>query len=229
VVVDPSTEKVPDSGPTVASRTCMVVGALVERATRALRARVDAAGGIEAALAAGEIAEHAQYEPPPGIHFDDATYTGAAYPVYGWAACLVDVAVDLDTGEVAVERCVHAVDVGKAINPVIVRGQIEGGTVQALGWALIEKIVYREGKVANASMTNCIVPTFADAPELETLLVEVPYPYGPNGAKGVGEIPMDGPAAAVANAVSDALGCRFDAIPIAPEDVLAARPRWRLA
>jgi CO/xanthine dehydrogenase Mo-binding subunit len=229
VVVDPSTEKVPDSGPTVASRTCMVVGALVERATRALRARVDAAGGVAAALAAGEIAEHAQYEPPPGIHFDDATYTGAAYPVYGWAACLVDVAVDLDTGEVAVERCVHAVDVGKAINPVIVRGQIEGGTVQALGWALIEKIVYREGKVANASMTNCIVPTFADAPELETLLVEVPYPYGPNGAKGVGEIPMDGPAAAVANAVSDALGCRFDAIPIAPEDVLAARPRWRLA
>jgi CO/xanthine dehydrogenase Mo-binding subunit len=229
-VVDPSTEKVPDSGPTVASRTCMVVGALVERATRALRGRVDAAGGDPAALVAGgELVEHAQYEPPPGIHFDDATYTGAAYPVFGWAACLVDVAVDLDTGEVAIERCVHAVDVGKAINPVVVRGQIEGGTVQALGWALIEKIVYRDGKVANASMTNCIVPTFADTPELETLLVEVPYPYGPHGAKGVGEIPMDGPAAAVANAVGDALGCRFDAIPIAPEDVLAARPRWRLA
>jgi CO/xanthine dehydrogenase Mo-binding subunit len=240
-VVDPSTAKVPDSGPTVASRTCMVVGGLVERATRALRTRVETwaqarggAGGIEADTAAmlaatGEVVELAQYEPPPGIHFDDATYTGAAYPVFGWAACVVDVAVDLDTGEIAVERCVHAVDVGKAINPVVVRGQIEGGTVQALGWGLIEQVVYRDGKVANASMTNCIVPTFADAPELETILVEVPYPYGPHGAKGVGEIPMDGPAAAVANAVRDALGCRFDSIPIAPEDVLAARPLWRLS
>ena len=217
----------------------MVVGGLVERATRALRARVDAWGAVHgvadvdaAAIAmladSGEVTESAQYEPPPGIYFDDATYTGAAYPVFGWAACLVDVAVDLDTGEVAVERCVHAVDVGKAINPVVVRGQFEGGTVQALGWALIERVVYQDGKVANASMTNCIVPTFADAPEMETILVEVPYPYGPHGAKGVGEIPMDGPAAAVANAVGDALGCRFDEIPIVPEDVLAARPRWRL-
>jgi CO/xanthine dehydrogenase Mo-binding subunit len=238
-VIDPSTAKVPDSGPTVASRTCMVVGGLVERATRALRARVErfAPGpGIDLDTATarmlastGEVSETAQYEPPPGIHFDDATYTGAAYPVFGWAACLVDVAVDLDTGEVTIERCVHAVDVGKAINPVVVRGQIEGGTVQALGWGLLEHVVYKDGKVANASMTNCIVPTFADVPEMETILVEVPYPYGPHGAKGVGEIPMDGPAAAVANAVSDALGCRFDAIPIAPEDILAARSRWRLS
>jgi CO/xanthine dehydrogenase Mo-binding subunit len=148
--------------------------------------------------------------------------------VYGWAACLVDVAVDLDTCEVAIERCVQAVDVGKAINPAIVKGQIEGGTLQALGWAVLENVVYKDGRVANANMTNCIVPTFADSPELETIIVEVPYPFGPSGAKGVGEIPMDGPAAAVANAVEDALGCAFDELPISPERVAAARPRWQL-
>ena len=118
----------------------------------------------------------------------------------------------------------QAVDVGKAINPVIVRGQIEGGTLQALGWALLENVVYKDGRVANANMTNCIVPTFADAPELETILIEVPYPFGPSGAKGVGEIPMDGPAAAVANAIEDALGCAFDAIPILPEVIART---WR--
>jgi CO/xanthine dehydrogenase Mo-binding subunit len=252
-VIDPSTSKVPDSGPTVASRTCMVVGGLVERAAAAVRGKLEAwaaarpvgnaVGGptprdsaslVElarayAAATRAELVETASYEPPPGIQWDDATYTGAAYPVYGWAACLVDVEVDLDSYEVAITRCVQAVDVGKAINPAIVRGQIEGGTLQALGWAVLENVVYKEGKVANANMTNCIVPTFADAPELETILVEVPYPFGPSGAKGVGEIPMDGPAAAVANAVEDALGCAFDALPISPEVVAAARPRWELS
>ena len=84
--------------------------------------------------------------------------------------------------------------------------------------------MYRDGKVANANMTNCIVPTFADAPELETVIVECPYPFGPSGAKGVGEIPMDGPAAAVANAVEHALGVPFDALPLSPETVRLA---WR--
>jgi CO/xanthine dehydrogenase Mo-binding subunit len=223
-VVDPSTAQVPDSGPTVASRTCMVVGGLVDRASRELRERLDGGEG----KAGGEVAVTLQYEPPPGIHFDDATYTGAAYPCYGWAACLVDVSVDLDTYEVHVDRCVQAVDVGKAINPVIVKGQIEGGTLQALGWAVLENIIYKDGKVMNANMTNCIVPTFADAPDLETILVEVPYPFGPGGAKGVGEIPMDGPAAAVANAVEDALGCTFDSLPISPEVVAASKSRWSI-
>jgi CO/xanthine dehydrogenase Mo-binding subunit len=172
----------------------------------------------------GALEETAQYTPPPGIAWDDDTYTGAAYPVFGWAACLVDLAIDLDTFEIAIERCVQAVDVGKAINPTIVRGQIDGGTLQALGWAVLENIVYKDGKVCNANMTNCIVPTFADAPELETIIIECPYPFGPHGAKGVGEIPMDGPAAAVANAAADALGVEFDTIPLLPE-VVAARVR----
>ncbi|HEY0191421.1 MAG TPA: xanthine dehydrogenase family protein molybdopterin-binding subunit [Kofleriaceae bacterium] len=238
-VVDPSTAQVPDSGPTVASRTCMVVGQLVERAATTVRHKLEAwaaARGLTGDLHAiarahaettkAELAEIISYEPPPGIRWDDATYTGSAYPVYGWAACLVDVEVDLDSYEVKLARCVAAIDVGKAINPTVVKGQIEGGTLQALGWAVLENVVYKDGKVANASMTNCIVPTFADAPDLETVIVEVPYPFGPSGAKGVGEIPMDGPAAAVANAVEDALGCAFDTLPISPEAVARARPHW---
>ena len=228
-VAEASTAIVPDSGPTVASRTCMVVGAVVDRAGKGLRARIHEwaeksnKSGSVAELAAqmtaevGEVAETVQYKPPPGIVWDDETYTGSAYPVYGWAACLVDVAVDLDTYEVTVERCVHAVDVGKAIHPIIVKGQIEGGTLQALGWALWESVIYENGRVLNDRMTTSIVPTFADAPEMETILVEEPYPHGPHGAKGVGEIPMDGPAAAVANALGNALGIDFDELPILPE------------
>lgn len=233
-VVDPSTALVPDSGPTVASRTCMVVGGLVQQASLALKQALlawgeeNGMGGkpfveiASARAALGEVTDTKQYTPPPGIHFDDATYTGAAYPCYGWGACLVDVSVDLDTYEVTIDRCVQAIDVGKAINPSVVKGQIEGGTLQALGWAVLENVIYKDGRVANANMTNCIVPTFADAPELETIIVECPYPFGPNGAKGVGEIPMDGPAAAVANAVENALGVAFDALPISPEAVRAA-------
>jgi CO/xanthine dehydrogenase Mo-binding subunit len=234
VVTEPSTDQVPDSGPTVASRTCMVVGGVLERAATELRRDIEAWGVSHdragaplvelaaAMVAAGETVETtAQYRPPPGIVWDDATYTGSAYPVYGWGCCLVDVSVDLDTYEVTIDRCVQAIDVGKAIHPIIVKGQIEGGTLQALGWAVLEDVVYREGRVANPNMTNCIVPTFADAPEMETILVEKPYPFGPHGAKGVGEIPMDGPAAAVAGAVEDALDVAFDRLPILPERVEA--------
>lgn len=231
-VPEPRTDDVPDSGPTVASRTCMVVGGLVERAARKLKMRIEtwardhgmghapfADGAAAMAEALGEVTDEAQYAPPPGVEWDDETYTGAAYPVFGWAACLVDVAVDVDTYEVAIERCVHAVDVGKAIHPVIVKGQIEGGTLQALGWATLENVVYRDGRVMNRRMTDCIVPTFADAPEIETVLVEEPYAFGPHGAKGVGEIPMDGPAAAVANAIEDALDVAFDELPVMPERI----------
>jgi CO/xanthine dehydrogenase Mo-binding subunit len=239
-VVDPATNRVPDSGPTVASRTCMVVGRVVDQASSKLRTRIlewaDEQGfaGLplrEAALAMakveGEIVDTVQYEPPKGVEWDDETYTGSAYPCYGWAACYVDVQVDLDTYEVTIDRCVHAVDVGKAINPVIVKGQIEGGTLQSLGWALWEDVVYKEGRVQNDRMTNCIIPTFADAPEMTTIIVEEPFSHGPHGAKGVGEIPMDGPCAAVVGAVQNALGSLaqesgFDSLPLSPEAILSA-------
>ena len=236
-VPTPSTDRVPDSGPTVASRTCMVVGKVVRQAATTLRARIGKwaeengfgdmplrQAATAMARAEGEVTETAQYEPPPGIVWDDETYTGSAYPCYGWAACLVDVSVDLDTYEVTIDRCVHAVDVGKAINPVVVKGQIEGGTLQSLGWALWEDVLYRDGKVANDRMTTCIVPTFADAPEMQTIIVEEPFAHGPYGAKGVGEIPMDGPCAAVVGAVENALASLatsegFDTLPLSPEAI----------
>ncbi|MGE0710935.1 MAG: xanthine dehydrogenase family protein molybdopterin-binding subunit [Planctomycetota bacterium] len=227
-VAQPSTSLVPDSGPTVASRTCMVVGHVVEQAAAALGRRVRAYAAehgldpedtlaVARHAAPVELQDTVTYAPPPGIKWDDKTYSGDAYPVFGWACCAVDLAVDTDTLEVTLERCVHAVDVGKAINPRIVEGQIEGGTLQALGWALWESVHYDQGRVLNQRMTNCIIPTFSEAPELEALLVEVPYSFGPHGAKGVGEIPMDGPAAAVANAIEDALGVATDELPLLPE------------
>lgn len=239
-VIAPATNRVPDSGPTVASRTCMVVGRVVDQAATKLAARIavwaEEHGFVglplrEAAVAMakveGEVVETVQYEPPPGIVWDDDTYTGSAYPCYGWAACYVDVSVDMDTYEVTIDRCVHAVDVGKAINPVIVKGQIEGGTLQSLGWALWEDVVYREGRVQNDRMSNCIVPTFADAPEMTTLIIEEPFAHGPHGAKGVGEIPMDGPCVAVVGAVENALAglaeaSGFDTLPVSPEAIQAA-------
>lgn len=227
VVAQPSTDLVPDSGPTVASRTCMVVGHVVGQAGVKLRAEVTAYARAHdldpedfvaiAAHSPQELQATVTYRPPPGIVWDDQTYSGDAYPVFGWAACLVEVAVDTDTLEVIVERCVHAVDVGKAIHPRIVQGQIEGGTLQALGWALWESVLYEQGRVLNQRMTNCIIPTAIEAPELEAILVEVPYSHGPHGAKGVGEIPMDGPGVAVANAIEDALGCAADELPLLPE------------
>ena len=236
-IATPSTNVVPDSGPTVASRTCMVVGSVVEKAAKRLRAKIKIWGDehlpgkntVETATAMfeaeGEQSEIVTYRPPQGVVWDEEHYKGSAYPVYGWAACLVDVAVNRWTYEAKILQCVHAVDVGKAIHPIIVKGQIEGGTMQALGWALWENVLYADGKVVNNKMSNCIVPTFADAPELSTIIVEKPYNDGPFGAKGVGEIPMDGPAAAVANAIEDAIGKSMDALPCSPEAIYKAWSR----
>ena len=228
----PSTKSVPDSGPTVASRTVMVVGSIVEKAAHTLRVRV----GEEATLSdiSREAAwerlaadpQHAtalvQYEPPPGVVWDDATYAGDAYPAFGWACDVAEVEVDLDTFETKVTGFWSAVDVGRVVNPILCAGQVEGGTLQAIGWALTEKLVMRDGKVLNPRMTNYIVPTSLDAPPFTTILVEAPYSRGPGGAKGVGELPMDGGAPAVAAAIEHATGLVLDRLPLLPEDLFEA-------
>lgn len=227
-VAVPSTAHVPDSGPTVASRTVMVVGSLVEKAAREIRSRVDgeraARGGsfVEAAdrllAREGAVSAMATYTPPPGICWDDATYTGDAYPVFGWACDVAEVEVDLDTFETKVVAFWSAVDVGRAIHPVMCRGQIEGGALQAIGWALSEEVVTAGGKILNPRMTSYIVPTSLDAPPFTTILVEHPYAHGPGGgAKGLGELPMDGAAPAIASAVEHATGLVADTLPLLPE------------
>lgn len=231
----PDTAHVPDSGPTVASRTVMVVGGLLERCARGMKETLELFA--EHALAGerdfqrvakrwlaerGPLAVERRYEKPPGLEWDDDTYRGDAYGCFAWAALAAEVEVDLDTGETTVVKVTTAQDIGRAVNPVLASGQIEGGTLQGLGWALTEEVRWREGRVWNHQLTNYIVPTSADAPPMEVEIVETPWARGPFGAKGVGELPMDAPAPAVVEAIAHATGCRLDEIPATPERVLRA-------
>jgi CO/xanthine dehydrogenase Mo-binding subunit len=127
----------------------------------------------------------------------------------------------MTTFEIRVDDFVAVQEVGKVINPVLATGQIEGGVAQGIGWALYEDVVWREGRMANAQMTNYIMPTAVDLPTIRVFFEEVPYTYGPAGAKGIGELPMDGPAPAIANAVSNATGVDVHRIPLTPETLAA--------
>ena len=235
-VVQPDTAAVPDSGPTVASRTCMVVGKLVETAALGIKTTLRSAGLLGEgyspaefrAAAAAYVARHgalrgtARYEPPEGLRWDDEKYEGDAYGAYAWAVYVAQVAIDLTSFEVSVEDFVAVQEVGRVINPVLAAGQIEGGVAQGIGWALYEQVVWREGRMANGQMTNYIMPTSMDLPPIRVDFVEFPYPHGPGGAKGIGELPMDGPAPAIFNAVRNATGIDVNRLPLTPEDLAAA-------
>jgi CO/xanthine dehydrogenase Mo-binding subunit len=224
------TALVPDSGPTVASRTAMVVGGLLINAARRLRATVEARNGgaafadvrVADAAAHGSTRIDQQFEPYPHVHFDDETYRGDAYPAFGWAACVAAVDVDLDSGEVTVRDVVAADDVGRVIHPVLAEGQVEGGTLQAIGYATIEEIKLRDGRYLNDRLATYIIPTALDAPRIHAILVEAPFSGAPHGAKGVGELPMDVGAPAVVAAIHDATGAWIHELPASPERILAA-------
>ncbi len=225
------TAHVPDSGPTVASRTTMVVGGVLYQGAvkllAALRSEVgDTEASFDALLAKRKTATplrvRAEYE-DDGLEWDAKTYQGDAYPTYGWCCVIVDVEVDQDTGEVLYRRLVQATDVGKALHPIMAAGQLEGGALQGLGYATCEEVVLdAQGGMRNNRLTNYIIPTALDAPPMETILVENPYANGPFGAKGIGEIPHDVPAAAVAQAIEEATGLVLDQLPMTPERVMAA-------
>jgi len=224
---------VPDSGPTVASRTAMVVGGVVDKGARqlldALRSEVgDRTGELsfDQLLACRRSTAHlrinAEYD-DDGLEWDAETYQGDAYPTYGWSCVVVDLDVDVDTGEVFYRRLVQATDVGKALNPIFASGQLEGGALQALGYATAEEVVLDEQHgMMNNRLTNYIIPTSLDAPPMETILVENPYAGGPFGAKGIGEIPHDVPAPAVAQAIEAATGLVLDELPMTPERLIHA-------
>jgi CO/xanthine dehydrogenase Mo-binding subunit len=224
------TALVPDSGPTVASRTAMVVGGLCITAARRLRSEVEARhdGRPFADVYVADAAAHGPtridqtFEPYPDIVFDDATYRGDAYPAFGWAACVASVDVDLDTGEVAVRDVVAVDDVGRVIHPILCEGQVEGGTLQAVGYATIEEIKLEDGRYLNDRLATYLIPTALDAPKLTTILVEAPFSGAPHGAKGVGELPMDVGAPAVVAAIHDAVGAWITELPATPERILAA-------
>ncbi len=236
-VAQPDTAHVPNSGPTVASRTVMVVGKLVENAAIGLKQQLISAGLLKdkytpeefrAACAKhhesiGPLKSLAKYKQPAGIEWDDKRYRGDAYATYAWAVYVADVEVDLDTYEVTVHDFVAVQEAGKIIHPLLAAGQIEGGVAQGIGMALYEKVVWREGRMQNGSMTNYIMPTTVDTPPIRVEFIEKPGMYGPGGgAKGIGELPLDGAAPAVANALSHALGIDIDSVPVLPEDLLRA-------
>jgi CO/xanthine dehydrogenase Mo-binding subunit len=235
-IAQPDTMEVPNSGPTVASRTAMVVGKLVASAARGLKQTLVGAGMLGEASTAEEfraacrkyVAEHgefrslARYEQPEGIFWDDQKYRGEAYAAFAWAVYVAEVTVDLTTYSVSVDDFVALQEVGRVLNPVLARGQILGGVAQGIGFALYEKVEWRDGRMQNSQMTNYIIPTCSDVPPIRVYFEELGNAYGAFGAKGIGELPMDGPAPAILNAVEDALGIPFDSVPLLPEDIFQA-------
>jgi CO/xanthine dehydrogenase Mo-binding subunit len=235
VVMAPAdTAIVPNSGPTVASRTAMVVGNLIERASLQLVERLREAGGLAAEYSTreffeaceryralhGEVSSLCRYEAPPGIFWDDQKYRGEAYPAYAWCVQVAQVAVDSVTATAEVEEFWSIQEVGRVLNPVLAGGQVEGGIAQGIGYALYEKVLLQNGHMANNQMTNYIMPTAEDVPPIHIYFEEVPFRHGGCGAKGIGELPHDGPAPAILNAIRDATGVSFSAIPLMPEEML---------
>jgi len=147
---------------------------------------------------------------------------GAPYWPYAFGTQIVEVEVDTETGKVEVLKVVAAHDVGKAINPESVKGQIQGGVGQGVGWSLYEEVQLKEGQILNPSMSTYLIPTVLDMPEIDPIIVEAHEPTGPYGAKGVGEPAMLPTAAAVLNAIYNAIGVRINDLPATPEKVLAA-------
>ncbi len=243
VFAPPDTALVPNSGPTVASRTTMIVGGLIDRAVRQLRETVEkgtatffreptkGGGPLFRDLARAYLERHGPLEvtvhhsPPAWQTFDEATYTGSPYPTYAWGCDVVEVDVDPETYEVRPRRAVAICDVGKAIHPTLCKGQIEGGTLQAIGYATIEEIKVSDGRYLNDRLATYIIPTIKDSPVIEVELVERAFEGGPFGAKGIGELPMDGAAPAVVGAIENATGIVVDEIPATPERILAASER----
>ena len=170
----------------------------------------------------GALVASGSYAPPEGIHGD---YKGAGVgpsPAYSYSTCVARVAVDIETGEVVVEKLWMAHDVGQSINPLLVAGQVEGGAYMGYGEALMEQQVFRKGRHKIPSLLDYKLPTTLDTPEIESILIEIPDQEGPFGGKEAGQGPLNPVIPAIANAVFDAIGVRIDEVPITPDKVLKA-------
>ena len=151
------------------------------------------------------------------------------FPDFTFGTHLADVEVDLDTGEVRILRYIAAHDVGRAINPKSVEGQIAGAAVQGIGQALLEEIVVQDGVNMTPGLFQYLIPTATDVPDIETIVLESGEGLGPFGARGIGEPPIGPPLAVIASAIADAVGARPTTLPITPERVLDAVARGRMA
>ncbi len=246
--------RVPDSGPTVASRATTMSGRALLAACSIIKSNIARAvadelgtkavnigfgegrvfrtddpsrfiswdSAVEKAFRAKAGLSVVGQDSSPPTSWDEKTGHGDAYVVFSWAVNVAQVAVDTRTGVVRLEKLWAAHDMGKAINPQLVEGQIEGGSLQGAGYALIEEYLIDEAGIPmNPRFSFYHIPTTADAPEIVPIIIEAAYKEGPFGAKGFGEQPLMGIAPAVANAVYDAVGVRFREQPLIPERVWA--------
>jgi len=235
-IAQPDTTVVPNSGPTVASRTAMIVGKLVQSAAEGIKQTLTKIGVLKDDYTAeqfraacgeyiaghGALKSYARYEAPGDVYWDDEKYRGEAYAAFAWAVYVAEVTVDLTTYGVTVNDFVALQEVGRVLHPVLAEGQITGGVAQAIGFALYEKVVWQNGRMINNQMTNYIMPSSVDLPPIRVFFEELGNVHGAHGAKGIGELPMDGPAPAIISAVEDATGVRIRAIPLLPEDLFEA-------
>ena len=244
----PATDRVPESGPTVASRTVLMVGRILVDACDHLATEVarklEAVEGLPAYSVTWSdglfripgspersfesvlnqlgdqvrgLRGEARYVPSAGGHWDDETYRGDAYKAYSWGANVVEVEVDPDTLAIRPRTVTAVVEIGRAVHPVLAEGQVAGGTLQALGYGGMEEIRLDRGRYVQDRMSTYSMPTALDAPEMTVEIVELPSSRGPYGAKGLGELPMNGGAPALAAAVEDATGIFLSDLPLTGE------------
>src|SRR6185295_12155012 len=218
-VMDPDTSRVPDSGPTVASRTTVMSGNAIRDAAAKIRAAMEPVVGghglawRDAVFACVKnqvgLAAHG-WAVPPETTFDLTNGQGEPYICYSFSANVAEVEVDTETGETRVLRVFSGHDAGRVVNPTAGEGQVEGGVVQGLGYALMEEHVLKDGRILNDQFSTYIIPTTLDTPDIHAILVEHVYPWGPYGAKGLGETPIIGIAPAVTAAIAQSTGVRLN-------------------
>ncbi|WP_318215164.1 molybdopterin cofactor-binding domain-containing protein [Streptomyces sp. SCL15-6] len=222
VVVLPADTAVGDAGSSSASRITWMSGGAVQGACRALRERLAALGDgplTELLAAHGPLEEEYQYAHRRTYPVDPERGQGDAHIAFAFAAHRAVVEVDTELGLVKVVELATAQDVGKAINPLAVEGQIEGGSAQGLGLAVMEELQVSEGRVRNPSFTDYLIPTIADMPTVPIDLLELPHPDSPYGLNGVGEPPTLSSTPAIANALRDATGLELARVPVRPDDI----------
>jgi CO/xanthine dehydrogenase Mo-binding subunit len=250
-LVQPDTDMVPESGPTVGSRSTTLMGNAIILAARKVKQsilemasemllvpleRLEARdrkiydrGNPNKAVLFREAAARCMatgrrligqgwWAPPPPT-LDPETGQGNPYFVYTYSTHMAEVIVDVETGVVEVTDFVAAFDVGKAINPKALEGQIEGGVAMGLGYALMEEVALQEGHIQNLHLGDYLIPTSLDVPDIKPIVLEVENKYGPYGAKGIGEMPNIPATPAILNAIANACGGRVRSLPADPERV----------
>jgi CO/xanthine dehydrogenase Mo-binding subunit len=202
---------IPDSGPTVASRTTMIVGGLLRDTALEMKKRWNESEHVELSK---------RYEHPKYLSWDDETFHGDCYPVHSWGANIAEVEIDPVTYELSITKLYAVFDVGVPIDERALIGQMEGGIVQGLGWATIEVMESKQGKLIHGNLTDYKIPTTMDVPVIDCDFVLNPYEFGPFGAKCAGELSFVGSPPALAEAVANALGKPMNHLPITPEKLM---------